>query len=46
MSRYGDADYDDMIYEIDEFLKEHKPSELLELVHDAVEMWENNSNEA
>lgn len=40
MSRYGDADYDDMAYELDEFLKKHRPSELLKLVQDAVEWWE------
>ena len=40
MSRYGDADYDDMSYELDEFLKKHRPSELLKLVQDAVEWWE------
>lgn len=37
MSRYGDYDYDDMIYELEEFLRHHEVSELLELVHDAVE---------
>ena len=46
MSRYGDADYDDMFYELDEFLKEHKPSELLKLVQEAVEWWEDKSDEA
>ena len=40
MSRYGDADYDDMAYELDEFLEKHRPSELLKLVQDAVEWWE------
>ena len=40
MSRYGNQDYDDMSYELDEFLKSHKPSELLKLVQDAVEWWE------
>lgn len=40
MSMYKDPDYDDMFYELDEFLKSHKPSELLELVKDAVEWWE------
>ena len=40
MSRYGDPDYDDMFYELDEFLKSHKPSELLKLVQEAVEWWE------
>lgn len=37
MSRYGDCYYDDLIYEIEEFLKHHKVSELLKLVHDAIE---------
>jgi len=37
MSRYGRSDYEDMIYELDEFLKEHEVSELLQLVTDAVE---------
>ena len=37
MSRYGIEDYDDMIYELDEFLREHTISELLRLVTDAVE---------
>ena len=37
MSRYGRGDYDDMIYELDEFLREHTISELLRLVTDAVE---------
>ena len=37
MSRYGDSDYDAMIYELEEFLKMHSVSELLKLVHDAVE---------
>ena len=41
MSRYGDSDYDDMFYELNEFLKSHKPSELLKLVQEAVEWWEN-----
>lgn len=45
MSRYGDADYDDMSYELDEFLKNHRPSELLKLVRDAVEWWEEKNNE-
>ena len=45
MSRYGDSDYDDMYYELDEFLKLHKPSELLKLVQDAVEWWEEKNNE-
>ena len=45
MSRYGDSDYDDMSYEMDEFLKSHKPSELLELVQDAVKRWEERDDE-
>lgn len=40
MSRYGNSDYDAMFYELDEFLKSYKPSELLKLVQDAVEWWE------
>ena len=42
MSRYVDSDYDDVFYEMYDFLKSHKPSELLELVKDAVEWWEEN----
>lgn len=45
MSKYGDADYDDMFYELDEFLRKHKPSELLILVQEAVEWWEDRSDE-
>ena len=37
MARYGDPDYDDMIYYLDEFLKNHEVSELLKLVTDAVD---------
>lgn len=44
MSKYGVADYDDMFYELYEFLKEHKPSELLKLVTDAVE-WQEEEND-
>lgn len=40
MSRYGSSDYDYMYYELNEFLKDHKPSELLKLVQDAIEWWE------
>lgn len=40
MSRYADSDYNHMSYELNEFLKSHKPSELLKLVQDAVEWWE------
>ena len=36
MSRYGDSDYDDLIYDLDEFLEDHEVSELLKLVTDAV----------
>ena len=36
MSRYGNNDYDDMIYELEEFLEQYKISELLKLVYDAV----------
>ena len=45
MSRYGDSDYDDMFYELDKFLKSHKPSELLKLVQEAVEWWEEEADE-
>ena len=37
MSRYGRSDYEDFMYELEEFLKEHEVSELLKLVKDAVE---------
>ena len=37
MSRYGRGDYDDMIYELDEFLKDHTIAELLQLVASAAE---------
>ena len=37
MSRYDNYDYDNMIYELDEFLRDHAVSELLMLVTDAVE---------
>ena len=37
MSRYGNNEYDEMIYELEEFLKNHEVSELLRLVRDAVE---------
>ena len=40
MSLYVNSDYDDMFYELDEFLKSHKLSELLKLVQDAVECLE------
>ena len=45
MSKYGDPDYDDMFYELDEFLKSHKPSELLKLVQEAIEWWEERDGE-
>ena len=37
MSRYDNYEYDNMIWELEEFLKNHKISELLKLVQDAVE---------
>ena len=37
MSRYGRNDYDEMIYELEEFLKTHTITELMKLVYDAVE---------
>ena len=37
MSRYDNYEYDDLIYELEEFLKNHSISELLRLVRDAVE---------
>lgn len=40
MSRYVDPDYDDVFYELSDFLKSHKPSELLILVQEVVELWE------
>lgn len=46
MSRYGDSNYDDMFYELNEFLKSHKPSELLKLVQDAVELQEEKDDRA
>ena len=45
MSRYGNADYDYVYYELYAFLINHKPSELLRLVQDAVEWWEERNNE-
>ena len=45
MSRYGRSDYDDMIYELDEFLREHTISELLQLVTDASEYKERRDND-
>lgn len=40
MSRYVDPDYDDVFYELNDFLKSHKPYELLILVQEVVELWE------
>lgn len=40
MSKYVDPDYDDVFYVLDEFLKSHKPSELLKLIQEIVELWE------
>lgn len=40
MSRYVDPDYDDVFYEMNRFLESHKPSELLKLVQEVVELWE------
>lgn len=37
MSRYDDYNYDNMIWELEEFLKNHNISELLKLVQDTVE---------
>ena len=37
MSRYDDNDYDNMIYELEEFLKIHTITELMKLVCDAVD---------
>ena len=37
MSRYDDSDKDAMIYELEEFLKDHSITELMELITDAVE---------
>ena len=45
MSRYGRGDYDDMIYELDEFLQDHTASELLRLVTDAVEYKERDNED-
>lgn len=40
MSRYGRGDFDDMAYELDEFLEDHTVAELLRLVTDAVDWYE------
>lgn len=45
MSRYVDSGYEDLAYELDKFLESHKPSELLRLVRDAVEWWEEKDDE-
>ena len=37
MSRYDNYELDNMIWELEEFLKTHSISELLKLVRDAVE---------
>ena len=37
MSRYDDGEKDDLIYELEEFLKNHSIKELMELVTDAIE---------
>ena len=37
MSRYDRNDYDEMIYELEEFLKTHSVYELLKLVTEAVD---------
>lgn len=37
MSRYERSDYDDMFYELDEFLRDHTVAELLQLVASVVE---------
>ena len=42
---YGKSDYDGMYCELDKFLKSHKPSELLKLVQEVVEWWEENTDE-
>lgn len=36
MPRYSDESKDELIYYLDEFLKDHKPSELVQLVADAI----------
>lgn len=36
MSRYSDPDWEDLSYELDNFLESHKPWELLKLVTDAI----------
>lgn len=40
MSRYGDSERDNLSFELDDFLKTHTVSELLELVKDSVELKE------
>ena len=47
MSTYGREDYEDIRYELDKFLEDHYIYELLELVTDAVRLYEleNRKNE-
>lgn len=45
MSIYKDPDYDDVYYALHDFLKSHKASELLKLVQEAVEWWEERLDE-
>ncbi len=45
MSKFVDPDYDDMFYEMCDFLKSHKVSELLYLVQYTVEWLEEENNE-
>ena len=47
MSTYGREDYEDLRYELDKFLEDHYIYELLELVTDAVRLYEleNRKNE-
>jgi len=40
MSKYGDSDYDNMYYELNRFLETHTATELLQLVTDAVDLYE------
>ena len=40
MSRFGDGEWDDLSFQIDEFLKNHTVSDLLELVKCSVELKE------
>lgn len=45
MSTYGIEDYNDIRYELDKFLEDHTPYELLTLVTDAVELYEREHSE-